>query len=249
MTRFTLTLLATLLFSLPALAQKKDIVDTAVAAGNFNTLATALTKAGLVDTLKGKGPFTVFAPTDAAFAKVPSQTIKALLKPKNKDLLTSILTYHVATGNLGASAVVGKTGLATVNGQRFSITKKEGSYYVDNAKIYHARALKLACTQLNIKLLHRPPRDPPAGGLIERIFQTLQGQLEAEIRAARLLSLGDINRGDELGEQATTVVIDRQALHAHRISFDHPLSGKALTLEAPIPDDIRGLLELLQRYR
>lgn len=66
--------------------------------------------------------------------------------------------------------------------------------YVDNAKIYHARALKLACTQLNIKLLHRPPRDPPAGGLIERFFQTLQGQLEAEIRAARLLSLGDINR-------------------------------------------------------
>jgi transposase InsO family protein len=66
--------------------------------------------------------------------------------------------------------------------------------YVDNAKIYHARALKLACTQLNIKLLHRPPRDPAPGGLIERFFQTLQGQLEAEIRAARLLSLGDINR-------------------------------------------------------
>ncbi len=66
--------------------------------------------------------------------------------------------------------------------------------YVDNAKIYHANALKLACTQLNIKLLHRPPRDPAAGGLIERLFQTLQGQLEAEIRAARLLSLGDINR-------------------------------------------------------
>ena len=66
--------------------------------------------------------------------------------------------------------------------------------YVDNAKIYHATALKLACTELNIKLLHRPPRDPPAGGLIERLFQTLQGQLEAEIRAARLLSLADINR-------------------------------------------------------
>ena len=66
--------------------------------------------------------------------------------------------------------------------------------YVDNAKIYHAKALKLACTQLNIKLLHRPPRDPAPGGLIERFFQTLQGQLEAEIRAARLLSLGDINR-------------------------------------------------------
>lgn len=66
--------------------------------------------------------------------------------------------------------------------------------YVDNAKIYHAGALKLACTQLNIKLLHRPPRDPPPGGLIERVFQTLQGQLEAEIRAARLLSLGEINR-------------------------------------------------------
>ncbi len=66
--------------------------------------------------------------------------------------------------------------------------------YVDNAKIYHAKSLKLACTQLNIKLLHRPPRDPAPGGLIERFFQTLQGQLEAEIRAAQLLSLGDINR-------------------------------------------------------
>ena len=76
----------------------KDIVDTAVAAGNFNTLATALTAAGLVETLKGKGPFTVFAPTDAAFAKLPAGTVENLLKPENKAQLTGILTYHVVPG-------------------------------------------------------------------------------------------------------------------------------------------------------
>ncbi len=76
-------------------APEKDLVDTAVAAGSFNTLATALTAAGLVDTLKGKGPFTVFAPTDAAFAKLPAGTVEDLLKPENKAKLVSILTYHV----------------------------------------------------------------------------------------------------------------------------------------------------------
>ena len=84
-------------------AQAKDIVDTAVAAGNFKTLATALTAAGLVDTLKGKGPFTVFAPTDAAFAKIPKADLDALLKDKAK--LTAVLTYHVVPGKVMAADV------------------------------------------------------------------------------------------------------------------------------------------------
>src|SRR6476660_3532386 len=81
-------------------ASKKDIVDTAVAAGSFKTLAAALQAAGLVDTLKGNGPFTVFAPTDAAFAKLPPGTLDSLLKPENKAKLTAILTYHVVPGRI-----------------------------------------------------------------------------------------------------------------------------------------------------
>src|SRR5690242_9685840 len=91
--------------SLLAGAPQKDIVDTAVAAGQFNTLAKALQAAGLVDTLKGKGPFTVFAPTDAAFAKLPAGTLEDLLKPENKSKLVAILTYHVVAGEVKASDV------------------------------------------------------------------------------------------------------------------------------------------------
>ena len=96
---------------------KKDIVDTAVAAGSFKTLATALQAAGLIETLKGKGPFTVFAPTDAAFAKLPAGTVESLLKPENKAKLASILTYHVVAGNVKAADVVKLTEAKTVNGQ------------------------------------------------------------------------------------------------------------------------------------
>ena len=86
--------------SASAYADEKDIVDTAVAAGQFKTLAAALTAAGLVETLKGPGPFTVFAPTDAAFAKLPAGTVDTLLKPENKAKLTAILTYHVVPGKV-----------------------------------------------------------------------------------------------------------------------------------------------------
>ena len=86
-------------------AQSQDIVDTAVAAGSFKTLAAALKAAGLVDTLKGKGPFTVFAPTDEAFAKLPKGTVEDLLKPENKAKLTAILTYHVVAGKVMAADV------------------------------------------------------------------------------------------------------------------------------------------------
>ena len=111
--------------------QAKDIVDTAVAAGNFKTLATALTAAGLVDTLKGKGPFTVFAPTDAAFAKIPKADLDALLKDKAK--LTAVLTYHVVAGKVMAADVkAGK--VKTVQGSELTVSTS-GGVMVDKAKV------------------------------------------------------------------------------------------------------------------
>jgi len=112
-------------------AQAKDIVDTAVAAGSFKTLATALGAAGLVDTLKGKGPFTVFAPTDEAFAKIPKADLDALLKDKAK--LTSVLTYHVVAGKVMAADVkAGK--VKTVQGSELTVSTAMG-VTVDNAKV------------------------------------------------------------------------------------------------------------------
>ena len=115
-------------------AQAKDIVDTAVAAGNFKTLATALQAAGLIDTLKGPGPFTVFAPTDAAFAKIPKDQLDALLKDKAK--LTAVLTYHVVAGKVMAKDV--KAGKAkTVQGSELMLGTT-GGVTVDNAKVVAA---------------------------------------------------------------------------------------------------------------
>ncbi|MCB1570221.1 MAG: fasciclin domain-containing protein [Xanthomonadales bacterium] len=114
-------------------SSKKDIVDTAVAAGSFKTLATALEAAGLVDTLKGPGPFTVFAPTDAAFAKLPAGTVEGLLKDKPK--LTAILTYHVVPGNVKAADVVKLDSAKTVNGQSVAIKVVDGKVIVDNATV------------------------------------------------------------------------------------------------------------------
>lgn len=111
--------------------QAKDIVDTAVAAGNFTTLATALKAAGLVDTLKGKGPFTVFAPTDEAFAKIPKADLEALLKDKAK--LTAVLTYHVVPGKVMAKDV--KAGsVKTVQGSEITISTS-GGVMVDKARV------------------------------------------------------------------------------------------------------------------
>jgi uncharacterized surface protein with fasciclin (FAS1) repeats len=112
--------------------QGKDIVDTAVAAGSFKTLVAALTAAGLVDTLKSKGPFTVFAPTDEAFAKLPAGTVEALLKDKAK--LTAILTYHVVPGKVMAADVVKLKQAKTVQGQMVKIDTSMG-VMVDNAKV------------------------------------------------------------------------------------------------------------------
>jgi uncharacterized surface protein with fasciclin (FAS1) repeats len=116
-------------------AQSKDIVDTAVAAGSFKTLAAALKAAGLVDTLKGAGPFTVFAPTDEAFAKLPAGTLDDLLKPENKQKLTSILTYHVVPGKVMAADVVKLTTAKTVNGKSIAIAASGGGVTVDGARV------------------------------------------------------------------------------------------------------------------
>ena len=115
----------------------KDIVDTAVAAGSFKTLAAALQAAGLIETLKGKGPFTVFAPTDAAFAKLPAGTVENLLKPENKAQLAAILTYHVVPGNVMAAQVVTMNGadVKTVNGQTVKIGVMGGKVTVNGANV------------------------------------------------------------------------------------------------------------------
>lgn len=121
--------------AMSARAADKDIVDTAVAAGQFNTLAAALTAAGLVETLKGAGPFTVFAPTDAAFAKLPAGTVDNLLKPENKDQLTAVLTYHVVPGSVMAADVVKITEAKTVNGAMITVKVDGDTVMINDAKV------------------------------------------------------------------------------------------------------------------
>jgi uncharacterized surface protein with fasciclin (FAS1) repeats len=116
-------------------AAQKDIVETAVNAGQFKTLAAALGAADLVDTLKGRGPFTVFAPTDEAFAKLPAGTVENLLKPENKDQLVAILTYHVVPGKVMAADVVTLKGAKTVNGKMLDIETKGDAVMVNKAKV------------------------------------------------------------------------------------------------------------------
>ena len=112
-----------------------DIVDTAVSADSFNTLVAALKAADLVGVLKGEGPFTVFAPTDDAFAKLPEGTLSDLLKPENKAKLQSILTYHVVPGSYMAADVITMNSAKTVNGQSFTIKTGGGGVTVDNANV------------------------------------------------------------------------------------------------------------------
>ena len=130
--------LAALVAGLPTFASAqaaptKDIVETAVAAGSFKTLATALTAAGLVETLKGKGPFTVFAPTDEAFAKIPAATLDALLK--DKAALTKVLTYHVVAGKVMAKDVVKLSKAQTVEGADVAIMVMNGKVMVNKAHV------------------------------------------------------------------------------------------------------------------
>uniref|UniRef100_UPI003703F480 fasciclin domain-containing protein n=1 Tax=Pseudobythopirellula maris TaxID=2527991 RepID=UPI003703F480 len=116
-------------------SEQADIVDTAVAAGSFKTLVAAVQAADLVEALKGDGPFTVLAPTDEAFAKLPKGTVETLLKPENKKKLASILTYHVIAARAPADKVVGMKSAETLNGQSVSIAVNDGEVKIDNAKV------------------------------------------------------------------------------------------------------------------
>ena len=112
-----------------------NIVETAVGAGSFKTLVAAVTAAGLGGTLSGPGPFTVFAPSDAAFAKLPTGTVESLLKPENKDQLTAILTYHVVPGKVMAADVVKLSEAKTVNGKMLSVKVHDGNVMINDAQV------------------------------------------------------------------------------------------------------------------
>ena len=134
----SLTATAMLTPSNNANAAQGDIVDVAVSAGQFNTLAAALQAADLVSTLQGEGPFTVFAPTDEAFAALPEGTVESLLKPENRDQLISILTYHVVAGKVMAADVVSLTEAATVNGSDVAIKVVDGNVLINDATVVAA---------------------------------------------------------------------------------------------------------------
>jgi transforming growth factor-beta-induced protein len=129
--------------SMSAFGFEKNIVDTAVEAGKFKTLAAALGAAGLVDAVKGPGPFTVFAPSDEAFAKLPKGTVETLLKPENKEKLKAILTYHVVPGKVMAKDVLGVKGAKSLNGQRIDVKVDGGKVMGDGAQVV---ATDIACT-------------------------------------------------------------------------------------------------------
>ena len=137
--RNLLTVVALLPLALASVSAKADdIVDTAIAAGQFSTLVAAVQAAGLVDTLKSEGPFTVFAPTDAAFAALPEGTVENLLKPENKDQLVAVLTYHVVAGKVMAADIAGKTmEVDSVQGSAISVNAMNG-VMVDNANVVTA---------------------------------------------------------------------------------------------------------------
>lgn len=137
-----IALVALIAFARPAAAQhmsssdyEKDIVETAVSAGSFETLVAAVQAAGLVETLQGEGPFTVFAPTDEAFAKLPAGTVEDLLREENRDLLVAILTYHVVPGKLMAEEVLQLEGAQTAQGQSVRFSLKDGGAFIDDARI------------------------------------------------------------------------------------------------------------------
>jgi len=142
-TTFVLRLAALALAAAPASARpdtvaaaKPNLVETAVAAGNFTTLVSLVKKAGLAETLSGAGPYTVFAPTDAAFKKVPKKTLTALGNDKAK--LKAVLLYHVAAGRLAAKRVVKRSSIKTLNGKRVRISVRGGNVFVDRSKVVTA---------------------------------------------------------------------------------------------------------------
>ena len=162
--------------------ERKSIVETAVGAGQFKTLAAALTAGGLVEALEGKGPFTVFAPTDAAFGKLPKGTLETLLKPENKATLVAILKHHVVSGSVPAKKVVALTAAATLNGQRVDVSTKKGTVMIDSAKVIQA---DIHCTNGVIHVIDKV-LIPEAGDIVDvavgskaPTFQTLVAAVKA----------------------------------------------------------------------
>jgi transforming growth factor-beta-induced protein len=197
MNRINTILALTTLIASPLVAQdhgttkKSDIVDTAIAAGSFKTLAAALGAANLVDTLKGKGPFTVFAPTDAAFAKLPKGTVETLLEKKNLSTLTSILTYHVVAGDMPASQVLTKTGLVTLNGQRAALATDKIGASIAGARIV---TTDIACSNGVIHVIDAVMM-PESGDIVDvaakaGTFKTLIAAAKAAGLVATLKSKG-----------------------------------------------------------
>jgi transforming growth factor-beta-induced protein len=169
----------------------KDIVDTAVEAGSFKTLAAALQAADLVGALKGEGPFTVFAPTDEAFAKLPAGTVETLLRPENKQMLVDVLTYHVVPGNVPAAKVVKLNGAKSLNGQQVDIKVKDGKVSVDGANVVKT---DIACTNGVIHVIDRvilPASDNiPTTAVKAGTFKTLVTAVKAAGLAEALSGKG-----------------------------------------------------------
>jgi len=177
--------------STTAFGFEKNIVETAVEAGKFKTLATALTAAGLIDAVNGPGPFTVFAPTDDAFAKVPKETLEMLLKPENKEKLKAVLTYHVVPGKVMAKDVVGLKGAKSLNGQRIDVKVDGDKVSVDGAKVV---ATDIACTNGVIHVIDSVIL--PASDNIPAVA-TKAGKFSTLLAAAKAAGLVDALSGDK----------------------------------------------------
>jgi uncharacterized surface protein with fasciclin (FAS1) repeats len=177
--------------STTAFGFEKNIVETAVEAGKFKTLATALTAAGLIDAVNGPGPFTVFAPTDDAFAKVPKETLEMLLKPENKEKLKAVLTYHVVPGKVMAKDVVGLKGAKSLNGQRIDVKVDGDKVSVDGANVV---ATDIACTNGVIHVIDSVIL--PASDNIPAVA-TKAGKFSTLLAAAKAAGLVDALSGDK----------------------------------------------------
>ena len=177
--------------TLSAQQVQKDIVDTAVSNGSFKTLAAALTAADLIDSLKGEGPFTVFAPTDAAFDKLPRGTVEELLKPKNKKRLIAVLTYHVVSGNVMAKEVQEMTGAKTLNGQCIDIAVNGRTVKVDGAKVSKT---DVACSNGVIHVIDRVML-PAEQNIVETVEQA--GKFKTLLAAAEAAGLVETLSGDD----------------------------------------------------
>jgi len=171
-------------------SDSKDIVDTAVASGDFGTLVAAVKAAGLVDTLKGAGPFTVLAPTEKAFKRLPNGTLEKLLRPENKELLRAILTYHVVPGRVSARDAYGLNSAATANGQRLDITRQDGKLVIENAKII---ATDVQCSNGVIHVIDRVllPEQSRIPAVAEKA-----GQFKMLLATVSAAGLSEVLKGD-----------------------------------------------------